>query len=117
MGYDIEHIGPFLDAMEASARRLCVAMLRWRNPTWGIDQLWPDVHGEPRSTLPNLSDFQALLLARDTPHAVHLIESRAQTFESVDEAMDNGRTQTWVQARGAKDQKLRAAIESRLVAA
>ena len=27
IGYDVEDIGPFLDAMESSARRLCVAVL------------------------------------------------------------------------------------------
>ncbi|MFN0074142.1 MAG: class I SAM-dependent methyltransferase [Chloroflexota bacterium] len=115
VGYDIEHIGPFVDAMEASARRLCVAMLRWRNPTWGIDQLWPAVHGEPRATLPNLRDFLALLLARDRPYEVRLVASRSQTFGGVDEAMGHGRTQTWVQPGGAKDQKLRATIEERLI--
>lgn len=115
VGYDIEGIGPFVDAMERSARRLCVALLRWRNPTWGIDQLWPAVHGEARATLPNLRDFQALLLARDTPFEVRLVPARAQNYASVDEAQENGRRQTWVQPGSEKDQRLRAAIEDRLI--
>lgn len=114
VGYDIEQIGPFIDAMEATARRLCVAMLRWRNPTWGFDQVWPDVHGAARATLPNLRDFLALLLARDTPYEIRLITSRNQTYGTVDEAWEQGRRQTWVQPGGAKDQKLRAAVEARL---
>src|SRR5262245_20390779 len=32
IGYDIEDIGPFLDAVEASARRLCVAVLVTPSP-------------------------------------------------------------------------------------
>jgi hypothetical protein len=30
--------------MERSARRLCVAMMFWRRPTWALDRLWPAVH-------------------------------------------------------------------------
>src|SRR5882724_9843422 len=32
IGYDLEEIGPFLDAVEASARRLCVAVLVTPSP-------------------------------------------------------------------------------------
>lgn len=115
VGYDIEHIGPFVDAMERSAKRLCVAMLRWRNPTWGIDQLWPAVHGEARATLPNLRDFQALLLARDTPYEVRLVPARAQCYADIEDAMRNGRRQTWVKPGGEKDSRLRAVIDERLI--
>ena len=34
IGYDIEEIGPFLEAMEASASRLCVAILLARSPAF-----------------------------------------------------------------------------------
>jgi SAM-dependent methyltransferase len=34
VGYDIAQIGPFLDAMEAAARRLCVAVLLARPPSF-----------------------------------------------------------------------------------
>ena len=33
VGYDIEEIGPFLDAMESAAGRLCVAVLSERVPS------------------------------------------------------------------------------------
>jgi SAM-dependent methyltransferase len=115
VGYDIEDIGPFVDGLERSARRLCVAMLRWRNPTWGIDQIWPEVHGEARAALPNLRDFLALLLARDTPYEVRLVASRTQSYGSIDEAVENGRRQTWIRPGGAKDAQLRATLEARFI--
>jgi hypothetical protein len=64
IGYDIEEIGPFLDAVEASARRLCVAVLVSPSPPYLAEPFWPPIHGEPRIALPGLSEFLVLLLAR-----------------------------------------------------
>ena len=64
VGYDVEQIGPFLDAMERSARRLCVAMLMERQPSSIADVCWPPVHGEARVSLPALPEFVELLRAR-----------------------------------------------------
>ena len=52
IGYDIEEIGPFLDAMEASARRLCVAVLVTPSPPHPAEPFWPPIHGEARSPAP-----------------------------------------------------------------
>ena len=42
VGYDIEAIGPFLDALEAAAGRLCVAVLMERVPaSAAADPFWP----------------------------------------------------------------------------
>jgi hypothetical protein len=64
LGYDIEEIGPFLDAMEAVARRLCVAVLVTPSPPYPAEPFWPPIHGEARVALPALSEFLVLLLAR-----------------------------------------------------
>jgi 2-polyprenyl-3-methyl-5-hydroxy-6-metoxy-1,4-benzoquinol methylase len=64
IGYDVEDIGPFLDAMEASARRLCVAVLVTPSPPHPAEAFWPAIHGEPRVPLPALTEFLVLLLAR-----------------------------------------------------
>jgi len=64
IGYDIEEIGPFLDAVEASARRLCVAVLVTPSPPQPAERFWPPIHGEPRVPLPSLTEFLVLLLAR-----------------------------------------------------
>ena len=68
VGYDIEAIGPFLDAMESVAGRLCVAMLMERQPSSIADVCWPPVHGEARVPLPALPEFIELL-ARARPRA------------------------------------------------
>lgn len=65
IGYDIEQIGPFLDAAEAAARRLCVAMLVTPSPPHPAEAFWPAIHGEARVSLPALTEFLVLLLARD----------------------------------------------------
>lgn len=64
LGYDIEEIGPFLDAVEASARRLCVAVLVTPSPPYPAARFWPPIHGEARVALPGLTEFLVLLLAR-----------------------------------------------------
>jgi len=64
IGYDIEEIGPFLDAMDASARRLCVAVLVTPSPPHAAEPFWPPIHGEARVPLPSLTEFLVLLLAR-----------------------------------------------------
>jgi len=64
IGYDLEEIGPFLDAVEASARRLCVAVLVTPSPPFPAEPFWPPIHGEARVSLPGLTEFLLLLLAR-----------------------------------------------------
>lgn len=64
IGYDLEEIGPFLDALEASARRLCVAVLVTPSPPFPAEPFWPPIHGEARVSLPGLTEFLHLLLAR-----------------------------------------------------
>ena len=63
VGYDIEAIGPFIDAMERAASRLCVAMLTDRSPASVADPFWPIVHGMERVPLPALPELVELLRA------------------------------------------------------
>ena len=57
VGYDIEQIGPFLDALEAAVRDRCVAVLTDRSPASVADPFWPLVHGEERVALPALPEL------------------------------------------------------------
>jgi len=74
IGYDIEEIGPFVDAMEASARRLCVAVLTQPSPPHLAERFWPPIHGEDRVRLPALAEFLVLLLARGRLFDVRIVE-------------------------------------------
>ena len=110
VGMDIEDFGPFLDAMEASARRLCVAVMGHRQATVVFDQLWPLVHDEARVPLPSLPEFLVLLLARGRLFELRLAERPAMTYSSMDELLSFVRRQTWVTPGSEKDKKLQALL-------
>jgi SAM-dependent methyltransferase len=115
VGYDIADIGPFLDAMEQAATRLCVAALFARRPTWAADALWPAVHGEARVPLPALPELLALQLARRRVFEVRLVETHPQAYESFEAALSFARIQTWVAPGSVKDMKLRGLLHERLI--
>ena len=114
VGYDVEAIGPFLDAMEASAHRLCVAVLLSRPPTTTVDQLWPAVHDQERDALPSLPEFLSLLLARRRLFEVRLTTAAPRTYDSAEQALVFARHQTWVRPDGDRDRRLQAAVAERL---
>jgi len=114
VGYDVEEIGPFLDAMERAARR-CVALLFWRRPTWAADALWPAVHGVERAALPALRELLAVLLARGRTFEIREILNEPMTYESVDGALALARHQTWVRQDSEKDRLLQHALAERLI--
>ncbi|MGE3910416.1 MAG: class I SAM-dependent methyltransferase [Chloroflexota bacterium] len=115
VGYDVEQIGPFLDAMEASARRLCLAMLFWRRPTWAMDRLWPPVHGVERARLPAMREMVTLLMARGRPVNIQIVEQPPMSFESPEQIIGMARHQTWVREGSEKDQRLSQAVRESLI--
>jgi SAM-dependent methyltransferase len=115
LGYDIEHIGPFLEAMERAASRLCVAVLMEKPPPAPIDAMWPSIHGEPRARLPALPEFLALQLARDRLCEVRLVERVQWTYDSLDQLIGRARRLLWIRPDGEKDLRLRALVESTAV--
>jgi len=114
IGYDVEEIGPFLDAMETAARRLCVAVLLEQPPPTEADKLWPEVHGEARAALPSLPEFLALLLARGKLFEVQLVDRSPQTYTEPSELLTWLRQQLWTAPDGPKDLKLQQALRERL---
>jgi SAM-dependent methyltransferase len=115
VGYDVDEFAAFLDAMEQASRRLCVAMLLERQPTHAIDALWPEIHGEPRATLPALPEFLALQLGRGRLVEVRLAARQAQAFSSPDDVLAMARRQLWIRSAGPKDLRLQALLRERLV--
>jgi SAM-dependent methyltransferase len=114
IGYDVEEIGPFLDAMEAAARRQCVAVLLGQPPPTEADRLWPDVHGAQRAALPSLPEFLALLLARGRLFEVQLVERSPQTYTQPDQLLAWLRQQLWVKPHGPKDLALQRLVRERV---
>jgi SAM-dependent methyltransferase len=114
VSYDIAPIGEFLDAMEAAARRLCIAILLWRQPAAVTAPLWPAVHGEPRAALPALPEFLALQLARGRLCEVRLAGRMPPSYASVDDALHFARRQLWVEPGSEKDAALQSALRDLL---
>jgi len=111
VGYDIESIGPFLDAMESVAGRLCVAMLMERQPSSIADVCWPPVHGEGRFSLPALPEFIELLRARGREPTIERLEREPRRFASRDELEGFLRRQLWIEPGGEADRRLRGALD------
>ena len=110
LGYDIEAIGPFLDAMEAAASRLCVAILMERQPSSIADPFWPPIHGEERVALPALPEFLELLRVRGSEPTVLRFPRPPRTADSVEELHGFVRRHLWLTPGGAKDRRLEALV-------
>jgi len=106
VGNDIEDIGPFLDAMEAATRRLCLAIMPATPPASFAYSFWPPVHGEERAALPALPEFLALLLARGKLFDVRLSSRPSMAYPDVEMALGFLRQQLFIQPGGAKDNVL-----------
>jgi len=115
VGYDIDGIGPFVDAMESVAARLCVAVLMERQPASIADPCWPPVHGESRVPLPALPEFLELLRARARVPDVQMTERSPRWFASPDELEGFVRRQLWVERGSEADARFQAALDELLV--
>ncbi len=115
VGYDVEAIGPFVDAMDSAARRLCVAVLMERQPASVADPFWPPVHGETRVALPALPDFVELLRERGREPSVTVVEREPRTFETRSELDGVLRRQLWIADGGAKERRYHAALDHLVV--
>ncbi|MEO6349540.1 MAG: class I SAM-dependent methyltransferase [Candidatus Limnocylindrales bacterium] len=111
VGYDIGEIGPFLDQLEASSRRLCVAVLGESAMTTVATLFWERIHGEPRVRLPALPELLVLLTARGRVPAVSLVDRTPPTFAALDEAHAMARRQLWLKEGSKKDELLRLLVD------
>ncbi len=118
VGYDIEQIGPFLDTLERSTRRECVAMMFDRAPGSLFWQVWPSVHGEEHAQLPGGTDLIELLQARGAQVDVTEMagaERMRWDVESPEDAMSWARRRLWLSEESEKGPSLRAALEALLI--
>ncbi|MCY3602358.1 MAG: hypothetical protein OXH12_04685 [Chloroflexi bacterium] len=110
VGYDIEDFGPFLDAMEAAANRLCIAVMLSEPPPSRANPFWEAVHGEPRVPLPALPEFLALQLGRGRLCEVSFVEYDAIGFGDEEGILTFLRQQLWIPEGGPEEAKLRAIL-------
>jgi CTP:molybdopterin cytidylyltransferase MocA/SAM-dependent methyltransferase len=105
VGYDVEHIAAFLDAVEAAAPRR-VALLMEQQPAMAAAPFWATIYGEPRIPLPALPEFVELLEARGASPTVARMPATPARYGSFDDLLAFLRRQTWVAPGGARDRKL-----------
>jgi len=115
LGYDVEAIGAFLDAMEGAAGRLCVAILADRQPSWPAHAFWPPVHGEARAELPALDAFVDLLRARGRTPGETRVPRPVRGFATRDELAGWLRNQLFLEPGSAKDAALAEQLARRVV--
>jgi SAM-dependent methyltransferase len=103
VGYDIEVIGPFLDAFEAATRRLCIAVMGEGAMTTVGRLYWERIHGEPRVPLPALPDLVTLLMARGRLPEVRLVDREPPTHAHAEDLHDRARRQLWLRPGSPRD--------------
>jgi SAM-dependent methyltransferase len=111
LGYDVEEIGPFVEAMETAARHRCIAVLAEGAMTTVGSMFWEPVHGERRVPLPGLPEFIGLLLARDHLPEIKLVDREPRTFDSVEDLLFMARRQLWVRVDSEKDRILQSLVQ------
>ena len=116
VGYDVEDVVPFLDAMERATTRECLAVLMERSPASLAEPFWPPIHGERRIALPALPAFVDLLRARGREPEVTTLESTRRRLRSRDEIEGFVRRQTWVAPGTEKDRRMQSLIDEWLIA-
>jgi SAM-dependent methyltransferase len=109
--YDIREAGPFLDAMEAHTRRLCVAVFRQFARGTQLARLFEAVHGEPLHTLPALREFVALLSARGRRVDLRTVPDDAPTVVPRDRAFRETRRLLWLAEGSAKDAHMQELVQ------
>lgn len=86
--YAIADIAPFVQAMQASARKLCVLMLGVRHPTTPVLPLWQAYHGTVRLPLPGAYEcFNALVQLGICANVSMLPPPNPISYASMDEAV------------------------------
>ena len=111
VGHDTAAIGPFLDALEAAARRTCIAVMQELPPASLAAPFFLAVHGERREPLPALADFVDLLEARGARPEVELVSRPARGWCSRDDLVGFLRRQTWVMPGSGGDHALEAELD------
>ncbi len=112
VGYDVEAILPFLDAMESASRKGCVAVLMVESPAAIAAPFWPLVHGEERVGLPALPQFLELLAARRVKPNVVMVAGERRRWSDREELLGFLRRQVWTTPGTSADRRLSDAMDA-----
>ncbi|MFN5058481.1 MAG: class I SAM-dependent methyltransferase [Chloroflexota bacterium] len=85
--YAVREIAPFVQAMHAAARAMCVILLGVRHPTTPVLPLWQAYHGYERLPLPGAFECLGALAQLGIAANVHMMPSPAPiSYASLEEA-------------------------------
>ncbi len=115
VGYDVEAIVPFLDAMEATAHTRCVAVFMAESPAAIAAPFWPLVHGQERVALPALPEFLELLDARGVRPDASMVNSERRRWRDRNELLAFLRRQLWTSPGSDPDRRLESAVNERTI--
>jgi SAM-dependent methyltransferase len=109
--YGVREIGPFLQAIDATAGRLCALYLGLRHPTWVMAPFWERIHGEPRLPLPAALEALTVCHQLDLPARLDLVPAPPSwRFADADEALEELRARLRLAPEPARDALLQAAM-------
>lgn len=115
VGYSTEDMGSFVDAVEAAAGRVCVAIMRASSGSSAAAALWQPIHGEPRLPLPALPEFLLLLLAQGALPDVRMVAGHLQRATTLDELVATSRRHLRLRPGSDKDRRLEGLVRERAV--
>jgi SAM-dependent methyltransferase len=109
--YGVREIGPFLEAMNGAARRLCALYLGLKHPSAALAPFWERIHSQRRLPLPGALECVAACHQLGLPARLELIApGRVFAFPSAEEALDELRIRLRLTPDPARDAALLAAI-------
>jgi SAM-dependent methyltransferase len=114
--YGVREIGPFLEAMHASARRLCVLFLGLKHPASALAAFWERVHQQARLPLPGALEALAVCHQLGLPAHLDLVPAaRSFGFADAEEALEDIRLRLRLSADPVRDAAILAAMADLLV--
>lgn len=111
--YDERGIVPFIEAMEAHSRRLCIAIMGNASRGAHLAELFEAVHGEPYAALPSLREFVALLGALGRRYDVRTVDGGADREQPLADAIPAVRRWLWLAEGSDRDQRMQALLVER----
>jgi SAM-dependent methyltransferase len=109
--YGVREIGPFLEALDRSARRLCALYLGLKHPTAALAPFWARVHGQERLPLPAAIETVAACHQLGLPARLDLLAApEAFRFPGAAEALEEIRARLRLTPEPARDAAILAAM-------
>lgn len=109
--YGVREIGPFLTAIDQSARRLCALFLGLKHPTAVIAPFWARVHGQERLPLPGALEALAACHQLGLPARLDLVPAATTfRFPDAEEALEEIRLRLRLTPEPSRDAAILAAM-------